>query len=379
MSSSVIHRGAAAVLTVAALPDLFALLRQDGFQPVGPTIRDGYLVLDCLEGPDDLPRGWTTEAAAGFFRLQRRQDEAYFGFNLGQESWKKYLYPARVPLVTATRHDDAISFAPTATSIPAYACIGVRPCELAAIAVQDRILLHGPVIDPDYAARRQAALIIAVDCTEADSSCFCASLGTGPAAAAGFDLALTELCGTDGHFFLVQTGSERGERLLTKLPRQPVMEGQWQQAQTLVAAAAGSQTRSLATDGLPGLLYDRTEHPHWDDVAARCLSCGSCALVCPTCFCFSMAEETDLANMTATRWRRWEVCHNLDHSYIHGGWLRPSIKARYRQWLTHKLAAWLDQFGCLGCTGCGRCLVWCPVAIDLTAELQALRQPLLKE
>ncbi len=374
MSSPLLLSGATAILPAAAFHDLFALLRQEGFQPVGPTIRNGHLVLDCLDGPDGLPRGWTTEAEAGRFRLQHRQDTAYWGFNLGQESWKKFLFPARLPVVTAAKHHGAISYAPAANHVPPYAFIGVRACELAAIWIQDRILLSGPVIDPHYAACRQAALIVAVNCTEADDACFCASLGTGPAATAGFDLALTELCGEGGHFFLVQAGSERGERLLAHLPQQPVQEGQWQQAQTLVAAAARSQTRSLATDGLPGLLYDRTEHPQWDDVAARCLSCGNCALVCPTCFCFSMAEETDLENVTASRWRLWDVCHNLDHSYIHGGWLRPSSKARYRQWLTHKLGAWLDQFGCLGCTGCGRCLVWCPAAIDLTAELQALRK-----
>ncbi len=371
--------GAGAVMPAAALGDLLALLWREGFQPVGPTVQDGYLGLDVLHTPADLPQGWTTEADAGWFRLQRSDRAAFFGFNLGQESWKKFLFPPRLPVVTAARQDGLISFAAPARPPTAYALIGVRACELAALAVLDRTLRQGAFRDPDYEARRQAALVVAVNCTESDAACFCASLGTGPAVRGGYDLALTELTGADGHFFLIQAGSAQGERLMAALPVQPVREEQWQQAQAGIAAAARRQTRSLATADLPGLLYERPEHPHWEEVAARCLSCGSCALVCPTCFCFCLEDETDLENKTATRWRLWDVCHNLDHSYIHGGWLRPSRKARYRQWLTHKLAAWLDQFGCLGCTGCGRCLVWCPVAIDLTAELPALRETAPKE
>lgn len=371
--------GAGAIIPAAAFDDLLTLLRRDGFQPVGPTVQDGYLELEVLNTAADLPQGWTTEADAGRFRLRRRGDAAFFGFNLGQESWKKYLYPARLPVAAATRQDGVISFAAPDGPRTAYALMGVRACELAALAVLDRTLLQGVFRETDYEARRRAAFVVAVNCTESDAACFCASLGTGPAVTGGFDLALTELLGAEGHFFLVQAGSERGERILAALPGEPVREEHWQRAQAGIAAAARSQTRSLATEGLPELLYERTEHPHWEEVAARCLSCGSCALVCPTCFCFCLEDETDLENKTATRWRLWDVCHNLDHSYIHGGWLRPSRKARYRQWLTHKLAAWLDQFGCLGCTGCGRCLVWCPVAIDLTAELQALRETPPKE
>jgi len=374
MSLSSPSSGPLVVLPATALSDLFRLLVADGYQPVGPTLRDGYLILDRLSGPEDLPQGWTTDSEAGVCRLRPREDAAYFGFNLGQESWKKFLYPSRLAVVQARREGEAISYQAVPHEAPPYALIGVRACDLAALAVQDRILCQGPFLDPDYAARRQSALIIAVNCTEADAACFCASLGCGPAVARGYDLALTELCDERGHVFLVQSGSARGEQLLADLPCQPVEGGQEERATAAIAAAAAGQTRSLATADLPGLLYDRLEHPHWDEVAARCLSCGNCAMVCPTCFCFRMVEETDLDNTTATRWREWEVCLNLDHSYIHGGWLRPSGKARFRQWLTHKLAAWLDQFGCLGCTGCGRCLAWCPAAIDLTAEVQALRE-----
>jgi sulfhydrogenase subunit beta (sulfur reductase) len=374
MSQSLLPVGDEAVLPAAALTTLLDLLVQEGFQPVGPTVQDGHLVLGTLGSIADLPQGWTTEADAGFFRLVPRADQAYFGFNLGQESWKKFLFPSQVPLFRAQRREKNVTFLPLADDMPPYALMGVRPCELAALAVQDRTLRHGPYADPLYEARRQSLFIVAVNCTEADGACFCASLGTGPGAEAGFDLALTEILNDEGHHFLVQTGSPRGETILTGLPRQPVTAAHREQARGMIQAAAGSQTRAMQTDDLPALLYDRYEHPQWDEVAARCLSCGNCALVCPTCFCHAIVDQADLEGEQAERWRYWDVCHTLDHSYIHGGWIRTTTRSRYRQWLTHKLATWIDQFGCLGCTGCGRCLVWCPVAIDLTAEIRAIRE-----
>jgi sulfhydrogenase subunit beta (sulfur reductase) len=374
MSQSLLPTGDEAILPAAALTTLFDLLVEEGFQLVGPTVQEGHLVLGTLGSVADLPQGWTTEADAGLFRLVPRADQAYFGFNLGQESWKKFLFPSQVPLFLAQRQERNITFQPFPDDMPPYALIGVRACELVAIAVHDRTLLQGPYADPVYAARRHSLFIVAVNCTESDAACFCASLGTGPGANAGFDLALTEIINTDGHHFLVQTGSPRGEIILTRLPRQPVTATHQEQARGMIRAAAGSQTRAMQTDDLPSLLYDRYEHPQWDEVAVRCLSCSNCALVCPTCFCHSIVDLADLEGRQAERWRYWDVCHTLDHSYIHGGWIRTTTRSRYRQWLTHKLATWIDQFGCIGCIGCGRCLVWCPVAIDLTAEIRAIRE-----
>ncbi len=374
MPQSLQTAGDEAVLPAEALDSLFTLLVREGFQPVGPTVQDSHLVLNNLESVADLPQGWTTEADASLFRLARRGDQAYFGFNLGQESWKKFLFPAQLPLVRSQRLDNRLTFEPIVDTAPPYALIGVRACELAALHVHDRTLRDGPYADPTYVSRRQAAFIVAVNCTESDAACFCASLGTGPGVESGFDLALTELVSADGHIFLMRAGSAKGAAILAKLPRQPATPAQQEQARELIRAAAKSQTRTLQTHDLPGFLYDRYDHPQWDKVAGRCLSCSNCALVCPTCFCHAIEDQTDLAGEQAERRRVWDVCHMLDHSYIHGGWIRTTTRSRYRQWLTHKLATWIDQFGCLGCIGCGRCLVWCPVAIDLTAEIRAIRE-----
>ncbi len=374
MPQSLLQAGDEAVLPAAALTTLFDILVQQGFQPVGPTVQDGHLVLDTLGSVADLPQAWTTDADAGAFRLARRADAAFFGYNLGQESWKKFLFPSRLPLFRVQRQHSGLSFQPLPHEAPPFAFFGVRACELAALAIQDRIFLEGPYADPVYAARRRSRFIVAVNCTESDAACFCASMGTGPGAVAGFDLALTEISSGQDHIFLVIVGSPQGAAVISQLPHQPVPTAIQQQARELIHQAARSQTRSLTTNDLPGMLYDNYLHPQWDDVAARCLSCGNCALVCPTCFCHSIEDKTDLEGLEAERWRHWDVCHTLEFSYIHGGCMRISPKSRYRQWLTHKLAAWIHQFGSVGCVGCGRCLVWCPVAIDLTAEIPAIRE-----
>ncbi|MCB0197785.1 MAG: 4Fe-4S dicluster domain-containing protein, partial [Anaerolineae bacterium] len=124
----------------------------------------------------------------------------------------------------------------------------------------------------------------------------------------------------------------------------------------------------------PNLLYQNLEHPRWDHIANRCLSCANCTQVCPTCFCSDVVEVSDLENHKDERLRVWDSCFSLDFSHVHGGNIRPTTRARYRQWLTHKLASWIDQFGTLGCVGCGRCITWCPVGIDLTEEVRAIRE-----
>ena len=132
--------------------------------------------------------------------------------------------------------------------------------------------------------------------------------------------------------------------------------------------------RSLDTENIRDLLFDNLQADRWNEVASRCLSCGNCTMVCPTCFCSSVQEVADLAGDEVTRERHWASCFTLEHSQIHGENPRPTTAAQYRQWLTHKLAGWIDQFGSSGCTGCGRCITWCPVGIDLTEEVAAIRE-----
>jgi formate hydrogenlyase subunit 6/NADH:ubiquinone oxidoreductase subunit I len=242
------------------------------------------------------------------------------------------------------------------------------------MAVQDKVFMHGAYTDPTYAARRQAAFIVAVNCGQAGGTCFCVSMQTGPKATGGFDLALTEILAAGRHDFVVDVGSDRGAAVMRDVPHRQAQTEESDAAERIVAHTARQMGRTLDTTGIKDLLYRNLEHPRWDEVAARCLSCANCTMVCPTCFCTTVEDVTDLTGQHAERWRTWDSCFTLDFSYLHGGSVRTSTRARYRHWLTHKLATWIDQFGTSGCVGCGRCITWCPVAIDITQEVQAIRQ-----
>jgi ferredoxin len=329
-------------------------------------------VYDEIRDVASLPAGWTDRQEAGAYRLERRPDEALFGYAVGPHSWKKLFFPPRLRLWAARREGKEFAVDDTTPPPPRLALIGARGCDLAAIAVQDRVFGSGPAPDRDYAARRQDVFVVAVNCGQAGGTCFCVSMGTGPGVSHGFDLALTELL--DGpHRFLVETGSPRGAALLARVGAAPATEADRQAADAVVAATARSMGRTLDTTRIRELLATTHDHPRWDEVASRCLTCANCTMVCPTCFCSTVEDVTDLTGDHAERWRRWDSCFTLDFSYVHGGSVRNSAKSRYRQWLTHKLGTWIDQFGTSGCVGCGRCITWCPVGIDLTEEVPALR------
>ena len=362
-----------AIFAAEHLSSLFVALSRRGYQIVGPTVRDGAIVYDPLSSVEDLPMGWTDQQEGGTYRLQKRDDKAWFGFAVGPHSWKRFVYPAELRLWRAQRQDGQIQFLADEADTPKYAFIGVRSCELHAIAIQDKVLMQGPHVDATYAARRQQIFTVAVNCAQAGGTCFCVSMQTGPRVTHGYDLALTEILDANRHVFMVDVGSPLGAEVLGDVPHRVAQAEEVHTAARIVTHTATQMGRTLDTTEIQALLYGNLQHPRWDEVATRCLSCGNCTMVCPTCFCTTVEDVTDLSGQQAERWRRWDSCFTQDFSYIHGGSVRPSTPARYRQWLTHKLATWIDQFGTSGCVGCGRCITWCPVAIDITEEVRAIR------
>ncbi|MDX2044842.1 MAG: 4Fe-4S dicluster domain-containing protein [Acidobacteriota bacterium] len=350
-----------------------ALIRK-GYRVIGPVVRDDAIVYDELTALEDLPQGWTDEQDGGVYRLKRRTDNALFGYAVGPHSWKKFLHPPHLRLWQARRNADGTEFTAETEPPPRFAFIGVRSCELHAIAIQDKVFLQGSYVDPTYQARREQAFIVAVNCGQAGGTCFCVSMNTGPQATFGFDLALTEVIESDRHYFVAEAGTERGAELLREISAREADDDERRQAAQTVARAAQQMGRTMDTHDIRALLYRNHEHPRWNDVASRCLACANCTMVCPTCFCTTVEDTTNLTGEHAERWRRWDSCFTLDFSYIHGGSVRVSTKARYRQWMTHKLASWIDQFGTSGCVGCGRCITWCPVGIDITEEVRAIRE-----
>lgn len=357
-------------LSREGLDRLLSLLRERGYRLIGPTIRDEAIVYDEIEGAAALPIGWTDEQAPGQYRLRRREDDAYFGYVLGPQGPRNHLTPPVEALVRIRRRPPEVE--PSEPPAPPLALIGVRACELAAMGVQDRVWTGGPFVDPRYAGRRQRAFIIAVDCLEPGALCFCASTGTGPEVREGFDLRLTELGGE----FLLEVGSDQGREVAAAIgapPANPVDGEARRRGLDMAEETMRASPRGLDLDGLPELLYANLEHPRWQEVAERCLSCGNCTLVCPTCFCHRVEDRAPLQAEHGERVRSWDSCFTAEHSRIHGAEFRPQTRERYRQWATHKLASWVSQFGTSGCVGCGRCIAWCPAGIDLTEEVAAIR------
>ena len=349
---------------------LDALLRalvDAGYRLVGPTVRDGAIVLDDVEGVEDLPVGVREEQGPGTYRLTRRDDDRVFGWAHGPDAGKRFLFPARELLATISRDGDgSMHVEPDPDDDRPLAFLGLRSCDLHAIAVQDRVFMD---LDPAYRRRRQRAVFVGVNCEEPGSTCFCASMGTGPRCTTGFDLALTEL--DEG--FVVEVGTPRGEELLAGVPTREATREESGAPERVAALATGRLGRELDTSDMPDLLYRNRTHPRWHDVAARCLACANCTNVCPTCFCHDVVDGVSLSGDAATRTRELASCFGADYSWAAGEVVRHSHEARYRQWLTHKFASWIDQYGTSGCVGCGRCITWCPVGIDVTEEIAAIR------
>lgn len=364
---------------------LVDLLIEQGYEVIAPAVEQEAIVLKPLDSIESLPWGCTDRQSPAVYQLEvtecgqtperadasagnRMRGKRAFDFNVGPGSWKSFLFPPRSSLMTARLDDEGWHFEAPETSLPRYAFLGVRACDLAAIEVQDRVFRGDLYQDPQYVQLRDDALIIVIECAKTSATCFCHSWGTGPDCDGGFDLAMTEL--DDG--FLIAAGSDRGDHLLSELDLGEASTEHRTAASEQMAATKRSLSKSFDPSGVREMLLQRLEHPAWDQVAERCLSCTNCTLVCPTCFCSSVDEVSDLVDDSVSRVRQWDSCFNLELSYTCGGTARPNIRSRYRQWLTHKLATWHDQFDVSGCVGCGRCITWCPVGIDLTEEVQRI-------
>lgn len=356
-------------LARAQLQRLVELLRGEGYRCIGPQVRDDAIVYDELDDVDQLPRGIHQVQRPGYARLEHTGDPRCFAWANGPQALRPLLFAPRETLWRVQRDDQGrLQFAahiPTATPL---AVIGVRACDLAALALQDAHFLDGPYRDPYYAARRAQLLLVAVNCSHPADTCFCASTGDGPRARNGYDLLLDEL--DEG--FLVRAGSDRGAALRKALPTAAADGQQFARAAAQSDRAAAAQVRSVPGRNLRAALFANLEHPRWRDVAERCLACGNCTSVCPTCFCSRDVEQAQLDGRGSEQLREWDSCFTAGHSFLGGRPLRGDTRLRYRQWLTHKHGSWHEQYGRSGCVGCGRCITWCPVGIDITEELAAI-------
>lgn len=354
-----------------ATEDMQALidtLSEGGYRVLGPVARDGAIQYVELNDANDLPVGWRQQQSPGAYRLAHTDSSRRFAWANGPQALKPWLFSPHEPLWEVRRDTTgSLHFELTDLDVRPLAFLGLRACDLAALRLLDQHFLADPQ-DPYYASRRQGLLSIVVHCTHPAETCFCASTGDGPRAERGFDLALSE--NDDG--YLVEVNGSAGRAIAARLPLRDARATEKTQAEEQIADAGRRQTRSLPGTSLQQRLFDRLHHPRWTAVATRCLGCGNCTSVCPTCFCHRHVEAPALAGESSTHSREWDSCFTEGHSYLHGYVVRPETEHRYRQWLTHKLGSWHSQYGRSGCVGCGRCISWCPVGIDITEEATAI-------
>jgi len=376
MAKDDLEIGDEVIINGEGLQQLFEILSREGYRILGPTIRHTALVYDQIRSVSDLPVGWGDVQEAGTYRLVKEDPESLFGYVVGPQSWKKYLHPPVIRLWRAEREGGGFHVVEEKEQIPQYAFIGVRSCEIHAMYSLDSVFSTQEFSDPIYNERREKAFILAVNCTRPGGTCFCVSMNTGPKVKSGFDIALTEVLDNGRHYFIAEVGTEKGTKVLRDVTCRNPNEEEQRTARALLKEAARLMGRNLDTSNLKSIFYENFEHRQWEKVAERCLTCANCTMVCPTCFCNTIADANTLNGERAERWRRWDSCFTKDFSYVHGGSIRTSEKSRYRQWLTHKLVTWEDQLGTLGCVGCGRCITWCPVGIDITEEAKTiLKEP----
>lgn len=356
------------------LAKLFDVLKRT-HRTIGPKLEGGVVVLAEIS-VGDIPSGWVDRQSPGVYRAADEKEDRIFSFSVGPDSLKKFLYPSMQEVVRFRKSKKGIVAAREAKREKPLAFIGIRPCDLAALMLLDKVFLEGPVAEPGYAQRRRDAVFLVVNCSQPGGNCFCHSMGAGPEAVKGFDVAITELRDS----FLLEARTIAGEEIVSGVPCSTAGD------EDLLEKDAGTQrcrdlmARSVRTDDLPGLLYRNLDHERWEEIARIDLECGNCTMVCPTCFCSTSydlipagAISRGFAEFEGVRMRTWDSCFSRNFARVHGGNFRPSRRARYRHWMTHKFAYWIDQFGSPGCVGCGRCITWCPVGIDIARELEEFR------
>lgn len=351
------------------LQGLFDALTAQGFKCIGPQVRDASIVYAALDDIKKLPWGVKDEHQLGECQLIKGDPQFAFAWTNGLSSIKTFLFKPQETVWRVQRDESGhLKFEPVVEVEP-LALIGVRPCDVAAMSIQDKVFLDGKYVDDRYQARRKALFTVVMNCSSSSANCFCVSAGYSPKADKGFDLGMTEL--VDG--FVLEAGSASGIKIIEQLCLPSATDVQIEQAQSAINHAKEMQQRTIPNQQILAKQKMRdNDDPAWDDVAKQCISCGSCTQVCPTCFCH---REMDLPLMEGEgneHIRSWDSCFSDEHGYTQGHSFRQDTKSHYQQWLNHKFIYWQEQFGSSGCVGCGRCMTWCPAKIDITEVVEKL-------
>jgi sulfhydrogenase subunit beta (sulfur reductase) len=327
------------LISKEALPGLIGRMSQD--MPVYAPVKEGDYVL---------------------FRAMKRGEEPLTDYANSRNAPKHFLFPQREELMKFIRDGRDLILAGKDMGEGDAVLFGVRPCDARSFALLDMIFDQEKYKDPLYIDKREKTTVIALACVHPPySTCFCTAVGGSPLSSEGADILITDI----GDAYLAEFITPKGERLLPRFGELKKADDDALQLKKEVAERSAGEMKSAPPAKAIKPILDRIfEHPFWDTIHARCLKCGTCTYLCPTCHCFDISDETKGSD--GVRIRSWDSCqYPLFTKMASGHNPRTTQKERWRQRIMHKFRYYVDNFGAVSCVGCGRCVMLCPVNIDI--------------
>jgi len=312
-----------------------------------------------------VPRGRIVNFAP--FSAER---EVLFDFYNSKRTPKEFLFPQSETLLSFYREERGVEVSASEQPSKVRVIFGIRPCDAQSLSLLDNVFITTKYQDPYYRGKRQNTIIVGMGCNYPQISCFCTSVGGDPFGEEGLDLLFVDL--GDRYLFLPLT--LRGEEIMGKLKEGK--EAQEKDFQLFEEAHQRSRERirsQVKVEGVPEKLNHLFEHNFWDKVHEKCLGCGICTYLCPTCHCFDLVDEA--VNSSGRRIRNWDSCmFPLFTLHASGHNPRPTNKERMRQRIMHKFNYTVKNFGKIFCVGCGRCVRECPVNLDIRKVVNDLEK-----
>ncbi|MEM4513481.1 MAG: 4Fe-4S dicluster domain-containing protein [Ignisphaera sp.] len=332
---------------------------------VGYKVFGGSVIWGSISDVNDLPLNVSDIQGPGFFRITKGTR-----FRHSVASPKVFLNPSEQLLLMVFRNYDVES---VVGEIPRVVLFGIKPCDVKSIEVLDSILGNHPL----YAkARKAIAGIVVEECLEPGETCFCGATDSGPNAGKGFDISYAKV---NENSVIFRYGSNLGKRIIDELG---LKEAERDIVEEYVRLVENAKTKTVSkipkVVDVQKALYNCIEDISiWAMLSKNCVGCGNCNYVCPTCFCLEFEDEI-VDERYAKRVAKWIGCLTYTYGQVAGGHFRPQLYMRYRHFVLHKFLFYPKQIGLLGCVGCGRCITWCPLGVDLRKTLSEIVERCVK-
>lgn len=282
---------------------------------------------------------------------------------------KDFFFPQSEKMFSYDTSDPTWAIKPEAGT-PNRVIFGARPCDVKSILLLDMVF-DAEFRDDLYLDKRNKTTIIALTCNDARHTCFCGAFGISPGEAQGADILLTDL----GNRYLVEVLTDKGNTLVaTAADLFTDDDGSGLTAKEKAVLPAKEKQMKIDLKGVKAIMDNIFEHPIWENESLRCIGCGTCTFVCPTCHCFDIADFNDQSSV-GYRYRCADSCQFANFTRAAGGHQpRPSKMERIRQRFMHKLRYFIDRYGDWGCVGCGRCLQKCPINLDIVQIINKVKE-----